>query len=329
MGLDVLLAIGTDMALMHLHGISQRVKYKGIKAAANERIEQLARDLGLTKEQLADRLVPELGLSDDGALELDFGPRQFTVSFDEALKPILRDGAGKLRKSLPKPAKSDDASLAEKATARFKQLKKDVRTVAKLQVDRLKKAMIAARRWSVADFDRFLVQHPLMVHLARRVVWGVYDAQGVCGASFRVTEDRSLADAEDEAYTLSSEGRVGIVHPADVPDGVLAAWGELFADYELLQPFTQLARPVYRLTDEERSGKRLERHRGKKVPVAKVMGLKGRGFQMGEAMDGGGGALADLPLPDGEHVARLLLGDAGVWIGAMSYQTRTPASRRS
>lgn len=38
--------------------------------------------------ELEDRLAPDLGLDDNGSLLLDFGPRQFTVSFDETLNRL-------------------------------------------------------------------------------------------------------------------------------------------------------------------------------------------------------------------------------------------------
>ncbi|MFC5748373.1 hypothetical protein [Actinomadura rugatobispora] len=75
-GLDALVAIGTDIALTHLNGIARNVRYKGLKAKAQQRIAALAADRGLSPE----RLVRDLGL--DGT-----GPRRFTVGLDERLKP--------------------------------------------------------------------------------------------------------------------------------------------------------------------------------------------------------------------------------------------------
>ncbi|STM38261.1 WGR domain-containing protein [Escherichia coli] len=43
-----------------------------------------------------------------------FGPRQFTVSFDETLKPFVRDVSGSRLKDLPKPNKSDDENAGER-----------------------------------------------------------------------------------------------------------------------------------------------------------------------------------------------------------------------
>ena len=145
-GLDVLAAMGTDVALMLLHGIAQKVKSKPLQEKARAKLDQLALARGLSAEELADRLVPDLGLDESGTLQLDFGPRRFSVGFDEHLKPLVRDASGAVLKDLPTPLKTDDAALAEAAVARFKALKKDVRTLASQQLLRLELAMVERRR---------------------------------------------------------------------------------------------------------------------------------------------------------------------------------------
>ena len=324
-GLDVLLAIGSDVALMHLNGIAQKVKFKGVKEQARQRIQRLAVSLGLTKDQLADRLVPDLGLSKDGTLALDYGPRQFVVSFDESLKPVVREAeTGKVRKSLPKPGAKDDEEKAPEAEARFKQLKKDVRTLARLQIARLESAMVVGRRWTSEDFATFLARHPLLGHLVRRLIWGVYDGDGGLVHSFRVAEDGCYADAEDEETTLPA-GEVGLLHPIDADGAVLAAWGEVLSDYELLQPFVQLGRPVVRLSAEHAGSKLYPCDEKRLVPIGRVLGLMSRGWERGEAQDAGVSHWLSMPLPDGEHEVRLWLGAAGIWTGMGGEQDDDPS----
>jgi hypothetical protein len=53
-GLDVLAAIGTDTALMHLNGIAAKVKFKGLQDRAREKIQAVAEARGFTTEELAD-----------------------------------------------------------------------------------------------------------------------------------------------------------------------------------------------------------------------------------------------------------------------------------
>ena len=318
-GLDLLAAIGSDVALMHLNGIASKVKFKGLQDKARDKIAAVAEARGFTTEELADRLVPDLGLDEQGTLRLDFGPRQFVVAFDETLKPFVRDGQGTRLKDLPKPLKSDDAALAEAATERYKQIKKDAKAVGSLQLVRLEMGMVTRRRWSATDFRLFFLEHPLMRHLAARVVWGVY-VDGCMTQGFRVAEDLSLADANDELFTLPDAATVGIAHVLEMPAALQAAFGQVFADYEILQPFKQLGRETFGLSEAEKAGHEITRFKDKTVAIGSVMGLGNRGWERGAAEDGGwihefhkhlpGGLLADLDL------------DPGTVIGELSYEPR-------
>ncbi|KAB2340568.1 DUF4132 domain-containing protein [Actinomadura rudentiformis] len=281
-GLDVLVAIGTDTALAQLNGIAERIKYKGLKGQARDRIAALAADRGLTGEQLSDRLVPDLGLNADGTLVLDYGPRQFTVGFDEQLKPYVLDQDGKRRASLPKPGARDDAEPAPAAHKRFAVLKKEVRTVAAGRIERLERAMVAGRRWTADEFRELIVGHPLVRHLAHRLLWTTGD-----GRTFRVAEDRTLADLDDAEAHLVRTDSVRLVHPLNLTPDVLTAWSDVFADYEIMQPFPQLGRPVHALTDTERAATELDRFRDVTVAAGAALGMERRDWDRGDPQDNG------------------------------------------
>ncbi|GAB2849817.1 WGR and DUF4132 domain-containing protein [Actinoallomurus bryophytorum] len=307
-GLDVLAAIGTEIALVHLNGIAQRIKFKALQERARERIEKVAEGLGLTREQLADRLVPDFGLDEDGSVVLDYGPRRFTVGFDERLKPYVEDESGKRRKDLPAPGARDDAEAATAARKRFADLKKDVRTVAGDVIRRLETAMVERRDWSVAEFTDLFVRHPLTWHVARRLVW-LSD-----GTAFRVAEDRTLAGVEDDALKPLDGARVRLAHPLDLA-GSLDAWSEVFADYEILQPFPQLGRAVYVLTDEERADSCLTRFEDLTVTTGKVLGLERHGWARESPQDAGIQGSISRAAGEGRFVVVGL--DPGIAMGAL------------
>jgi hypothetical protein len=289
-GLGVLAGIGTDEALLHLHRISQRAKSANLRRAAATRIAEVADGLGLSAEQLADRLVPDFGLGSDGSLRLDYGPRQFVVGFDEQLRPFVTGADGKRLKALPKPGARDDAETAGAAHRRFTVLKKDVRTVAAEQVRRLEQAMVDGRRWTAAEFRRLFVGHSLMWHIARRLVWVRFDGDGTPVGALRIAEDRSLATANDEPASLAAGDVLGIAHPLHLGED-LSGWAETFADYELLQPFPQLGRPTFALTEPERAAGHLKRFEGATVATTSVLLLDRRGWRRKEPGPGGVQAL--------------------------------------
>ncbi len=146
----------------------------------------------------------------------------------------MRDASGSRLKDLPKPNKSDDETQANDAVNRYKQLKKDARTVAAQQVARLESAMCLRRHWSPENFQLFLVEHPLVRHLTRRLIWGVYSTENELLACFRVAEDNSYSTADDDLFTLpEGDISIGIPHVLEISPTDAAAFGQLFADYEL------------------------------------------------------------------------------------------------
>ena len=51
---------------------------------------------------------------------------------------------------------------------------------------------------------------PATADVSRRLVWAAFDQAGLPSESFRVAEDRTLADSADEQITLEDDTSVGI-----------------------------------------------------------------------------------------------------------------------
>ncbi|MDL4776240.1 DUF4132 domain-containing protein [Actinomadura xylanilytica] len=296
----VFASIGTDTTLRHLHTLARKAADKDrIRPYAQAALDQAARKRGLTSEQLADRLVPDFGLDAEGGMTLDYGRRTFRVGFDEQLKPYIIDDTGKLRKALPKPGAKDDPELAPAAYQRFTVLKKEVRAIASDQTKRLERAMVTGRRWTPQEFQDLLVGHPLLWHIVRRLVWTA-DDQGET-TTFRVAEDRTFADLDDQRFTPSPTARIGLPHPLHLGETV-KAWSDVLADYEILQPFPQLGRGVHVLTDDERTGSRLSRFEGSTVPNGPIYGLERQGWEFGAKENRGYRRTISLTLTGKQHL---------------------------
>ncbi len=287
-GLDVLRAIGTDTALMQINGIAQKVKFKGLKTKAQECMEAIASDRGMTRAELEDRIVPDCDLDERGGRTFDFGPRQFRMLLGNDLKPAIREADGKIKPDLPKPNAKDDSTLSAQAVAEWKLLKKQVAEVAKIQAVRLEQAMVTGRRWPAETFELLIVRHPLMTNLAQKLVWATYDGAGKVTSTFRVSEDRSYSDAEDGPYSLDAAASVGVVHPLHLGEDDRARWGELFGDYEIIPPFPQLGRTLFALEGKEGAQKMITRFDAIKIPPqALVFTLEKLGWERGIPQDGG------------------------------------------
>ena len=277
LGLDALAAHGSTRALTELDHISRKMKFKSLKIGAQQRVAEVAESLGLDREQLADRIVPALDLSSSGTMMFDYGERSFTVGFTEALVPYVLDENGKKTTSLPKATTRDDALLAEEAKKRFATLKREAKAVATEQIKRLNRSMVIGRRWTADEFTQYVLGHPLLIHVARRLLWASFDDNNKPAVVFRVAEDSTLADIDDDAVELP-DGRIGLVHPAHIPDTV-GTWSNVFADYEILQPFPQLGRPVHDPLPGDIDGSGLARFTGVTATPSQALRLTYRGWE--------------------------------------------------
>lgn len=287
-GLECLRAIGSERALAELANIAQKFKSKGLRTKAQELMAAIAADQGLSRADLEDRIVPHCGLDEHGRREFDFGTRSFSFVLGRDLKPMLRDIDGKLKGDLPKPGAKDDASKAEAAIAEWKRLKKQIKDVASLQSSRLEQSMTSGRRWRSADFETYLVRHPLLRHLVRQLIWAAYADDGSRIAAFRITDESDYADVRDATLPLAGGVSVGIVHPLELTVEEKSAWGEAASDYEIVAPFPQLGRPVYSLQPGEENDDALKRFHGLKLDApTMVFTLDRFGWMRGAALDGG------------------------------------------
>ena len=248
-GLDVLAAIGTDVALMHLHGIAEKVKFRALRNEAKEKIDEVADGLGLTADAARRPARARLRARRDGSLVLDYGARRFRVGFDEQLKPTVVD-AGRRPPQGAAQARREGRPGAGPGGLRSTSsgLKKDVRTIAADQIRRFERAMVtrpALDRGRAADPVR---RAPAAV--APRPPPGVGDLR----RRRRRRPRRRVPGRRGPHASPTSDRRARWCWTTTRSSGsrIRCTWAprcrlvEVFADYEILQPFPQLGREVFR-----------------------------------------------------------------------------------
>ena len=77
-----------------MDGIARKFKYRQIKEAAAKALEFAASQMGITTEELADRIVPNLGFNENMQRVFDYGERKFTVAITTALEAEVFDENG-------------------------------------------------------------------------------------------------------------------------------------------------------------------------------------------------------------------------------------------
>ncbi len=276
---------GSSTALLLVDQISRKFKYRQVKKAAGEALEYAAKELGISREELEDRIVPDLGFDARSEQHFDYGTRSFTIRLMPSMELEVYNDQKKRLKNLPAPGKNDDEKKAAEAYNAYKLMKKQLKTVAAGQKLRMEQALLNGRLWKADDWQALFAQNPLMHPFATGLVWGVY-RQGGLQDTFRYMEDGTFNTAYEEEYQLPEDGRIGLLHPVEVSENIIQAWKEQFADYEIVQPIEQLERKVYWPAEEELDKTKLTRFEGTVLKgFAFAANLTARGWMNGPIGD--------------------------------------------
>lgn len=274
-------------ALLIVDGISRKYKYRQVKTAAADALKFAAEQLGLSTEELADRIVPDLGFDENHERIFDYGERKFKVYITPSLEIEIYDENNKKLKNIPAPGKKDNEALAAEAYAEFKQMKKQMKTTVANQKQRLEAALSTERKWTVERWTALFVKNPIMHQFAISLIWGIYE-EGKLSATFRYMEDGSFNTEEEEEISLPEEGLIGLIHPIELDGDTRAKWEEQLSDYEIIQSIEQLKRPMYLMTDKEKNEKTLERFGGMILSgISLSSKLQSLGWYKGQAEDAG------------------------------------------
>ncbi|MCI8416343.1 MAG: DUF4132 domain-containing protein [Lachnospiraceae bacterium] len=280
---------GSSQALLLVDQISRKFKFRQVKNAAGEALSYAAGQLGISREELEDRIVPNLGFDERMEQVYDYGSRSFRVVLSPALSLEVFDESGKKLKNLPAPGKRDEEEKAKAANEAFKQMKKQLKTVVTNQKLRLSQAISTERLWSPGKWQELFVKNPIMHQFAMGLIWGSYE-EGDLKETFRYMEDGSFNTVDEEEYELPAGEKtwIGLVHPIELSPETLSAWKEQLEDYEVIQPVEQLERPVYSVEEEELTQKELTRFGGMLLNGLSLSGkLQGQGWYRGSVQDAG------------------------------------------
>lgn len=258
---------GSKMALLIVDNMSRKHKNKRVKKAALEAMDIAAEAMGMSRDELDDIIVPDLGFGKDRTRIFNYGEREFKAVLDDKMEITLFDNTGKQIKSLPKASakNNDNEDMAAECKEELKNIKKQIKIVVESQKLRIAKAVIVGRKWSINKWKELFIENPIMNSFATKLVWEETDDKGNIIKTFRYMEDGTFNTVDEEEYELTNGTYILPLHPADIDEEELAAWTEQLEDYEIVQPVDQLNIPVYILKDEELEEREITEFKTKKI----------------------------------------------------------------
>lgn len=277
---------GSSEALMNVDSIARKFKHRQVRNAANDALVKASEILGITKEELSDRIVPDMGFNDEMCRVFDYGKRQFNVYLTPTLEIEIYNGDKKV-KNMPKVGANDNKEIAEKSYNDFKVMKKQIKTVVENQKQRLEYVLMCDRKWTCDNWKKLFVKNPVMHCFAIGLIWGIYNGSELI-ESFRYMDDGSFTNIDEDEFELPENAEIGLVHPIELTDEQKASWAEQLSDYEITQPFNQLGRPCYKPTEKELNDDEITRFESVSVGNYTLRGkLTKQGWETGTPMDGG------------------------------------------
>ena len=277
---------GSAYALMTVDNLAHKFKQKQVKKAASEAMENAAVILGITADELGDRIVPNLGFDENMERIFDYGERKFKVYLSARLELEVFDENGKKLKTLPAPGKKDNEEIAKQSNTEFKALKKQLKNVISIQKLRLETALLADRKWKKKAWIDLFVKNPVMHSFAIGLIWAAY-TENDC-TTFRYMEDGTFNTVDEDEFELPEECKIGLVHPIELDEDEINAWKEQLDDYEIIQPINQINKTIYRIKDDEIGKLDLDRFNGKNINALTLMGRASKlGWSKGSPQDAG------------------------------------------
>jgi hypothetical protein len=183
--------------------------------------------------------------------------------------------------------------------ASLRRTAREIKRMLAAQRSRLERITTFERVWSMEDWRRHYLEHPLLSGIARRLVWETADGK----ASVQVAWDEErgcLVDVEDRPVAPQPAACIRLWHPVRCEAATIEAWRRWIDTHGVTQPFAQAHRTIFRPTEAEHARAASDRFAGfilyqhQLAAVCRHRGwryrLTGVGFETGEAR----GATLDL-----------------------------------
>lgn len=237
----------TDEAAAELTRLNQMVKQPSARKLIGKSLDKAAELTGQTREDLEESTVPTYGLDGEGCLKQVFG--DFTaechISGPDALQLRWRKADGNVQKSVPAEVKEQHAPDLKA----FKRTIQDIEKMLPAQRQRLERLMATEREWEFGKWRERYLDHALLAHLARRLIWHF---RGADQKSAGIWLGGKIVDLQDRPIDwLSPQTRVRLWHPLGQEVETVSNWRRWLESHQIAQPFKQAHREIYILTDAE------------------------------------------------------------------------------
>ncbi|WP_304180060.1 DUF4132 domain-containing protein [Leptotrichia trevisanii] len=230
-------------------------KDKRIKTAAEQSLDVIARNAGITRDELDDILVPDFGFGQDRIRLFDYGERKIKVKLDVMSIPAkitAYDENEKILKGLPKASKkfNDVESIVEEYRREIKHIRKLLKEITVSQANSLLNALFLERKWQVKKWIETFIHNPVMQTFAIQLIWKETDENDRLIKTFRYTEDGTFKTAQNQECVLNEDSFVNLLYFPELSEEEQRLWERNLENNKIKQPIKQTNIPVYKITEK-------------------------------------------------------------------------------
>src|SRR5580692_9798065 len=245
-------AMECSEAVAQLTRMRAKVKYTVARRLIEKSLQQAAERSGLTVQELEDISVGHYGLGAQGEAEIEIGDAKAMVRLGEDghVGVAWHGTDGKLAKAAPSHIKK----AFPKEVRSVASLAKELEQIYLAQRTRLESSFVLPRGMPVAHWRQYLIGHPLLGFLGRRLIWVFRNEQGWERSG--IWSGQGVTDSSGNQVDLGAARTVRLWHPLASDSAEVQGWRERIFAAKIRQPFRQAFREFYVVTDDERQTKR-------------------------------------------------------------------------
>lgn len=275
-----------SQGIIKLVGLKQRAKNNLAIKRIDKFIAEVAKKRKLTPEQLVEESIPHYELDENGYIAKDYLDGTLYLALNSAKPPKIeyKDSAGKAQKSVPKSTEENDTEILKE----FKALTKDLTLELVVVKNRIEEFYKKAYEIEFDRWKKFYFTSPLVSNVINGLLW--IFTQTNCSFT-GLSLNGEVIDAGGKKLDFNGEAtKVKLWHPAVASAEEILAWKKLLDDKKLVQPFKQVYRETYRISDisteEDNLNERFCGHILNKDKLAAIG--KGRGWFVNDLSNGSG-----------------------------------------
>lgn len=233
------------LAVASLMRLQRRVAYSSVKKRIGKLLGEVAKRAGLTRSDLEEMSAPDHKLAN--------GPRRIPLKGGVA---VLENAGGKVALSWEdddgRTRKAPPTTLKEKDPDGIKTVRKLAKRIAADLVtwkDHLDASYLREQSWPHDLWQQRYAGHGTLAILARQLIWVAQ--RGETATSVLPVADGCIDQRGNEVDCTSATMRLW--HPLDSKDDEIREWREVLMSRGVVQPFRQVWRETFTLTDAEKA----------------------------------------------------------------------------